>query len=66
MALSSLADVKGRIAKAAGLAGRAPESVTLIAVSKTQPVEAIEALIAEGQREFGENRVQEAQAKWPA
>ena len=40
--------------------------MTLIAVSKTQPAEAIEALIAEGQRDFGENRVQEAQAKWPA
>lgn len=65
MTLSSLADVSGRIAKAAGLAGRVPESVTLIAVSKTQPVEAIEALIAQGQRDFGENRVQEAQAKWP-
>jgi len=66
MGLSSLAEVRGRIAKAAGLAGRPPESVTLIAVSKTQPAQAIEALIAAGQREFGENRVQEAQAKWPA
>ncbi|MGQ0661773.1 YggS family pyridoxal phosphate-dependent enzyme, partial [Sphingosinicella sp.] len=51
---------------AAGLAGRPVESVTLIAVSKTQPPDAIEKLIAEGQRDFGENRVQEAQAKWPA
>jgi hypothetical protein len=40
--------------------------VTLIAVSKTHPVEAIRPLIAAGQRVFGENRVQEAQAKWPA
>jgi len=66
MALSSLAEVKGRIAKAAALAGRASDAATLIAVSKTQPTEAIDALIAEGQRVFGENRVQEAQAKWPA
>lgn len=66
MALSSLAEVQGRIARAAALAGRKSDSVTLIAVSKTQPAEAIEALIAEGQRDFGENRVQEAQAKWPA
>ena len=66
MALSSLAEVKDRIAKAAALAGRASDAATLIAVSKTQPTEAIEALIAEGQRVFGENRVQEAQAKWPA
>ncbi|MEA3013672.1 MAG: dependent protein [Sphingomonadales bacterium] len=66
MALSSLGAVQGRIGKAAALAGRAPADVTLIAVSKTQPVEAIEALIAGGQRDFGENRVQEAAAKWPA
>jgi hypothetical protein len=65
MALSSLADVKGRIAKAAALAGRRDDSVTLIAVSKTRPAEAIEPLIGQGQRDFGENRVQEAQAKWP-
>lgn len=61
---SPLSDVRDRIAKAAALAGRPP--ATLIAVSKTQPVEAIEPLIAQGQRDFGENRVQEAQAKWPA
>jgi pyridoxal phosphate enzyme (YggS family) len=66
MTLSPLAEVKGRIAKAAALAKRDSEGVTLIAVSKTKPAEAIEALIAEGQRDFGENRVQEAQAKWPA
>jgi len=62
---SSLAEVRSRIARAANLAGRGPEDVTLIAVSKTQPAEAIEALIEAGQRDFGENRVQEAQAKWP-
>src|ERR1044072_6317352 len=65
MAESSLAEIRARIARAAAPAGRKPGEVTLIAVSKTQPAEAIEALIAEGQREFGENRVQEAQAKWP-
>ncbi|HWT13362.1 MAG TPA: YggS family pyridoxal phosphate-dependent enzyme [Allosphingosinicella sp.] len=57
--------VRAAIARAAGLAGRLPEDVTLVAVSKTHPPDAIEALIAAGQRDFGENRVQEAQAKWP-
>jgi pyridoxal phosphate enzyme (YggS family) len=66
MAESSLAEVKARIGKAAAMAGREPGDVTLIAVSKTQPADRIEALIAEGQREFGENRVQEAQGKWLA
>jgi len=66
MALSSLGDVQARIGKAAALAGRKPDAVTLIAVSKTQPAEAVAALIAEGQRDFGESRVQEARAKWPA
>jgi pyridoxal phosphate enzyme (YggS family) len=61
-----LAQVQNRIAAAAKIARREPEEVTLVAVSKTQPVEAIEALIGQGQRVFGENRVQEAQAKWPA
>jgi pyridoxal phosphate enzyme (YggS family) len=66
MPQSPLSEIKARIAKAAALAGREPEEVTLVAVAKTQPAEAIEALIEEGQRDFGENRVQEAQAKWPA
>ncbi len=66
MALSPLEDVGARIAKAAKLAGRKAQDVTLIAVSKTQPAEAILPLIAAGQRDFGENRVQEAEAKWPA
>ena len=65
MAESSLVEVKARIGKAAALAGRGAGEVTLIAVSKTQGAEAIEALIAEGQRDFGENRVQEAEGKWP-
>ncbi len=66
MAEASLSQVRARIGKAALLAGRKPGDVTLIAVSKTQPAAAIEALIGAGQRDFGENRVQEAQAKWPA
>ena len=60
-----LADVTARIAQAAKIAQRKPEDVRLIAVSKTHPAEAITPLIAAGQRRFGENRVQEAQAKWP-
>jgi pyridoxal phosphate enzyme (YggS family) len=61
-----LAEVRARIAKATRLAGRGPEDVTLVAVSKTHGPEAIRPLLAAGQRAFGENRVQEAQAKWPA
>lgn len=53
-----------RIAVAARAAGRAPEDVTLVAVSKQQPDDRIEAMLAEGQRAFGENRVQEALARW--
>ena len=55
-----------RIAKAAALAKRDPAGVQLIAVSKGRPAEEIEPLIDAGQRDFGENRVQEALAKWPA
>jgi hypothetical protein len=58
--------VRAAIAKAAALAGRRADEVTLIAVSKTHPAAAIEPLIAAGQPDFGENRVQEAQDKWPA
>lgn len=64
-AAARLADVNGRIARAAQLASRAADTVTLIAVSKTHPPEAIQPLIDAGQRVFGENRVQEAEAKWP-
>jgi pyridoxal phosphate enzyme (YggS family) len=53
------------MARACKIAGRASEAVTLVAVSKTQSAEAIRPLIAAGQRVFGENRVQEAQSKWP-
>lgn len=61
-----LADVRAAIAKAEALARRPAGATTLIAVSKTQRAEAITPLIAAGQRDFGENRVQEAHAKWPA
>ena len=54
------------IAAAAGLARRDPSEVQLIAVSKGRPAEEIEELIAAGQRDFGESRVQEALSKWPA
>jgi len=62
----SLARVRAEIAAACAEAGRDPASVTLIAVSKTFPADAIEPVIAAGQRVFGENRVQEAKSKWPA
>ncbi len=61
-----LEHVRARIAHAAAIAGRKPEEITLVAVSKTHEAEAIAPLIEGGQRVFGENRVQEAQAKWPA
>ena len=57
--------VQGRIAAAERAAGRPAGAVTLIAVSKSQPPERIEAALAAGQRAFGENYVQEAQARWP-
>ena len=53
-----------RIARAAQAAGRAPGDVTLVAVSKTQPWEAVAPVLAAGQTVFGENRVQEAQERW--
>jgi pyridoxal phosphate enzyme (YggS family) len=61
-----LARVRGEIAQACVEARRDPASVTLVAISKTFGPEAIEPVIAQGQRVFGENRVQEAKAKWPA
>jgi len=61
-----LAAVREAIARAARLAGRDPSTVELVAVTKTHGAEAIEPLLAAGQRSFGENRVQEASAKWPA
>jgi PLP dependent protein len=62
---SGLELVRAEIARACRDASRDPAEVTLVAVSKTFPAEAIEPVIAAGQRVFGENRVQEAKAKWP-
>ena len=61
-----LAAVREKLARAAALAGRKADAIELIAISKTHPAEAITPLIEAGQRCFGENRVQEAQGKWPA
>jgi pyridoxal phosphate enzyme (YggS family) len=61
-----LQEVREKIARAAVLAARRAEEVILIAVSKTHGAEAVQPLIEAGQRDFGENRVQEAQDKWPA
>jgi PLP dependent protein len=63
---SGLTEVYHEIARACHDAGRDPASVTLVAISKTLSGEAIEPVIAQGQRVFGENRVQEAKAKWPS
>lgn len=60
-----LTDITTRIAKAAREADRDPADITLIAVSKVQPNERVEAVLKEGHRSFGENRVQEAAGKWP-
>jgi PLP dependent protein len=65
-AAERLAAVQREIAAACREAGRDPASVTLVAISKTFAPEAIAPVIAAGQRVFGENRVQEAKAKWPA
>jgi pyridoxal phosphate enzyme (YggS family) len=64
-ATQKLFEINQRIVRAARTAGRDPEGVTLIAVSKTRAVESVAPLIAAGQRHFGENRVQEAEGKWP-
>ena len=61
---SRLTAVRARIAASARIAGRKPADITLVAIAKTHPAEAILPLLAEGQRVFGENRVQEAAAKW--
>jgi len=61
-----LAALRDTIAQVCRDAGRASDAVTLVAVSKTFSADAIEPVIAAGQRVFGENRVQEAKAKWPA
>ena len=61
-----LAEIAARVRAAEAAAGREVGSVRLIAVSKIQPAERVEAVLAEGQRVFGENYVQEAAFKWPA
>ncbi|GHF06995.1 YggS family pyridoxal phosphate enzyme [Aliiroseovarius zhejiangensis] len=60
-----LSDIQDRIAKEEARAGRAPGSTKLIAVSKVQPLERVVAVLEEGHRVFGENKVQEAAGKWP-
>jgi pyridoxal phosphate enzyme (YggS family) len=65
VAMIGLKHVRTEIVRACRDANRNPSEVTLIAVSKTFTADAIEPAIAEGQRVFGENRVQEAKAKWP-
>ena len=59
---ANLADVRARIAAAAERSGRQPDDVLLVAVSKTHPMEDIAAAVAAGQRDFGENRLEEL---WP-
>ena len=61
----SLATITEQVATAAQKAGRDPGSVKLIAISKVQPNARVEAVLADGHRVFGENRVQEAHGKWP-
>jgi pyridoxal phosphate enzyme (YggS family) len=63
---ANLADVRARIAKAAKAVERDPAEITLIAVTKTHGEELVRAALAAGQLAFGENRVQEAKAKYPA
>ncbi len=62
----ALDEIRDRVAAAEREAGREPGSVTLIAVSKVQPLERVEAVLEAGHKVYGENRVQEAQGKWPA
>jgi pyridoxal phosphate enzyme (YggS family) len=62
----SLEEIRDRIEAASARAGRAPGSVTLVAVSKMQPEARVRAVLDAGQRVFGENRVQEAEARWTA
>jgi PLP dependent protein len=64
--IGNLTTVRRRIAAAAQDAGRSPDAVTLVAVSKTHSAEAVRAALQAGQRVFGENRVQEALGKYPA
>ncbi|OYU78399.1 MAG: YggS family pyridoxal phosphate-dependent enzyme [Alphaproteobacteria bacterium PA3] len=61
-----IAEIADRIKQAAQAVGRPADSVTLVAVSKVQPEDRIDAALAEGLRVYGENRVQEAQGRWAA
>lgn len=63
--MSGLDDIHARIKAAAAKAGRDPADITLVAVSKEQPLDRIESVLESGHRIFGENRVQEAADKWP-
>ena len=60
----SVQQIRARVAAAERAAGRPEGSVSLIAVSKVQPIERVESALAQGQRRFGENRVQEAEGRW--
>jgi uncharacterized pyridoxal phosphate-containing UPF0001 family protein len=60
-----LAEIQARVAAACDAVGRKHSDVSLIAVSKVQPNERVAAILNEGHRIFGENKVQEAAAKWP-
>ncbi len=62
----SLSEIRDRIARAEAEAGRAPGSTALVAVSKVQPQARVEAVLEEGHRLFGENKVQEAAGRWPS
>ena len=62
----SLYDIRSRVANTAKRYNRDPDDIALIAVSKLQPLERVEAVLEAGHRVFGENRVQEAEGKWPA
>ncbi len=61
----SLQEISQKAARAAEAVGRRADDVNLIAVSKVQPNERVEAVLKQGHRVFGENKVQEAQGKWP-
>ncbi|MEJ6395772.1 YggS family pyridoxal phosphate-dependent enzyme [Gymnodinialimonas sp. 2305UL16-5] len=61
----SLSEINARIAAVAQAKGRKSDDITLIAVSKVQPAERVQAVLEQGHRIFGENRVQEAQGRWP-
>ncbi|WP_424931452.1 YggS family pyridoxal phosphate-dependent enzyme [Amaricoccus macauensis] len=61
-----LSDIRSRVESALAAAGRPADAVKLIAISKVQPLDRVEAVLEQGHRVFGENRVQEAESKWPA